>query len=184
MRIGVISDTHGTLHPRIFELFDGVDHILHAGDIGDEQILDELAAIAPLTAVAGNIDGFRCGAAREEARIQLGGLRFYLTHILERPHKLRAEVANALAKEPADVVIFGHSHLPHNEKWGGLWFFNPASAGPRRFDYPTSVGFFEKDGAGQWHAWHAALDSRSEKVLASAVHINRLSKGSFVQEEY
>lgn len=176
MKIGVISDTHGQVHPRVFELFAGVDHILHAGDIGGEDVLVELRAIAPVTAVAGNVDGFRCGEAGEEARVNLGGLRFYLTHVLDRPQRPLPAVQAALAKAPADVVIFGHSHLPHNEQRGAVWYFNPASAGPRRFDYPTSVGFFESDATGAWRAWHAGLDPRSVQVLAAGKHMNQLSR--------
>ena len=96
MRIGVISDTHGLLNPRVFELFDGVDHILHAGDIGAEDVLLALRAIAPVTAVAGNIDNFQLGDAGVDARIHLGGARFFITHILDRPHDLRPEVARSL----------------------------------------------------------------------------------------
>ncbi len=176
MRIGVISDTHGRLPARVFELFEGVEHILHAGDIGNEDILIELRAIAPVTAVAGNVDGFSCGGAGEFARVELGGMRFLLTHILDRPHRMRSEVAAELAKEPADVVVFGHSHLPHNERVGNVWFFNPASAGPRRFDYPVGVGFFEKDASGAWKARHVGLDERSETVLREGRHMNRLSR--------
>jgi putative phosphoesterase len=176
MRIGIISDTHGKLHPKVFEVFSGVDHILHAGDIGDEAVLIELRAMAPVTAVAGNIDGFRCGDAGEEARVELGGLRLFLTHILDRPQRLRPEVKKALAENPADVVVFGHSHLPHNEKRDGVWFFNPASAGPRRFDYPVSVGLFEQDALGKWSARHVGLDERSERTLEAGSHMNRLSK--------
>ena len=176
MRIGVISDTHGKLHPRVFEIFKDVDHILHAGDIGSEDILVELGAIAPVTAVAGNIDGFRCGDAGEEARVFLGGLHFYLTHVLDRPANPRREVLAALAKAPADVVVFGHSHLPHDERRDGIWYFNPASAGPRRFDYPAAVGMFEKGRDGRWHAWHVGLDERSVEVLRTATHMNRLSR--------
>ncbi|MBS2021436.1 MAG: metallophosphoesterase family protein [Deltaproteobacteria bacterium] len=177
MKIGVISDTHGKLHPGVFEAFSGVDHILHAGDIGDEDILDELKAIAPLTAVAGNIDNFRLGPAREHARVTLGGMKFFLTHILDRPQSPRAEVAALLKKEPADVVIFGHSHLPHDERIGGVWYFNPASAGPRRFDYPCSVGIIERKGTG-WVARHVGLDDRSIAVLAAGKHLNQLSRGA------
>jgi putative phosphoesterase len=176
MKIGVISDTHGLLRPEVFGVFDGVDHILHAGDIGGEDVLVELRALAPVTAVAGNVDGFRCGDAGEEARVTLGGLRFYLTHVLDRPLRPRPEVLAALTAEPVDVVVFGHSHLPHNEKRAdGRWYFNPASAGPRRFDYPVAVGFFEQDRFGQWHARHAGLDDRSDEVLRLGVHLNRLS---------
>ena len=172
MRIGVISDTHGLLRPEVFEAFKSVDHILHSGDIGGEDVLDELRAIAPVTACAGNVDGFRCGEARETARAAFGGFRFLLVHILDRPHRPRPEVLDELRREPANVVIFGHSHLPHDERVGGVWYFNPASAGPRRFDYPVSVGIFEKTGA-TWGARHVPLDARSERALAA--HMNQLS---------
>ncbi|GAC1605525.1 MAG: metallophosphoesterase family protein [Myxococcales bacterium] len=175
MRIGVISDTHGVLNPRVVDLFLGVDHILHAGDIGSEDILAELRALAPVTAVAGNIDGFRCGDAGETARVRLGGRDFFLTHIFDRPRSPLAKVSDELRRQAADVVLFGHSHLPHDERIGATWFFNPASAGPRRFDYPCAVGFFEKK-AGQWRSWHAGLDARSEAVLAAGKHRNQLSR--------
>jgi putative phosphoesterase len=182
VRIGVISDTHGLLRPEVFEAFRGVDHILHGGDIGGEDVLVELRAIAPVTACAGNVDGFHCVAtpaahpvveARETARVTLGGLRFLLVHILDRPRRPRPEVMDELRREPADVVIFGHSHLPHDERVQGVRYFNPASAGPRRFDYPVSVGIFEKAG-GKWNARHVPLDARSQGALAK--HFNQLSQ--------
>ena len=139
-RIGVIADTHGVVHPRVGDVFAGVDHILHAGDIGGEHVLDALRAIAPITTVNGNNDD---ATGEEIVRVTLGGLRVLLTHILPRPHRLDRRVVDSLRDEPADVVVFGHSHLPHNEVVGGVRYFNPSSAGPRRFDYPTSVGFFE-----------------------------------------
>lgn len=161
------------MHPRLAEVFAGVDHILHAGDIGGRDVLASVAAIAPVTAVAGNIDGFRCGDAGEEARVTLGGLRFYVTHTLPNPSRPDRRVADALQEEPADVVVFGHSHLPHNERIGDLWFFNPASAGPRRFDYPVSVGIFVRV-RGRWTARHVALDERS--VAALGTRMNQLSR--------
>jgi len=173
MRIGVLSDTHGLLRPEVVAAFEGVDHILHGGDIGGEGVLTELRALAPVTAVAGNVDGFRCGDARETARIALGGVRFFLTHILDRPHRPRSEVAAALRREPADVVVFGHSHLPHDEVVAGVRFFNPASAGPRRFDYPVSVGIFEVKRGRLAGARFVALDARSGPALAR--HMNQLS---------
>ncbi len=175
MRIGVISDTHGQLHPRVPELFAGVDHILHAGDIGGVEVLDALRALAKVTAVAGNVDGFHCDDASETARVTLDGCRFLLAHIVDRPHRPSALVQEELRRAPADVVVFGHSHLPHDERVGAVWFFNPASAGPRRFDYPCSVGFFERR-RGKWHAWHEGLDERSRAVLASGKHLNQLSR--------
>ena len=176
MRIGIISDTHGQVAPEVFTLFDGVDHILHAGDIGGEDVLVELSVLAPVTAVAGNVDGFSCGEAGEFARVELGGLRFLVTHMLERPGRMRPEVCRELAAEPADVIVFGHSHLPHNEHVDGLWLFNPASSGPRRFDYPRSVGFFERDARGEWKAWHVGLDERSQASLEQGAHLNQLSR--------
>ncbi len=172
MRIGVISDTHGILRPEVFDAFRGVDHILHSGDIGGEDVLDELRAVAPVTACAGNVDGFRCGPAGEMARVELDGLRFLLVHILDRPHQPRREVLDELKRVPADVVLFGHSHLPHDERVQGVWYFNAASAGPQRFDYPVSVGLFEK-ARGKWSARHVPLDARSKGALAA--RMNQLS---------
>ena len=176
LRIGVISDTHGLLRAEVLQAFAGVDHILHAGDIGGEDVLAELRAIAPVTAVAGNIDNFRCGDAGPEAYVTIGGLRFFLTHILDRPSRPRQEVLQALERQPADVVVFGHSHLPHDERRDGIWYFNPASAGPRRFDYPVSVGLFERDAKGGWTSQHLGLDERSRLDLAAGKHMNQLSR--------
>ncbi|HSP35673.1 MAG TPA: metallophosphoesterase family protein, partial [Thermoanaerobaculia bacterium] len=91
-------------------------------------------------------------------RVTIGGLRIVLTHILPSPHDPRDEVRDALSS--VDLVIFGHSHLPHNEVVGGVRFFNPASAGPRRFDYPVSVGIIEGT-----EVRHIALDERSKAAL-------------------
>jgi uncharacterized protein len=149
MRIGVISDTHGLVRPEVEEAFAGVDHILHAGDIGGEEVLARLGAIAPVTACAGNNDGWRCGAAGTTARIELDGLRFLLVHI-------RDDAAKELRREGADVVVFGHSHKPLDERSGGVWWFNPGSAGPRRFSLPVCVGMFERV-RGEWRSRHVPL---------------------------
>jgi putative phosphoesterase len=161
MRIGVISDTHGVVHARIAEVFRGVDAIVHAGDIGGEHVVAALEQIAPVTSVDGNVDD---GYGTNVVRTTIGELRILLTHVLPRPRKLHAHVAESLAAEPADVVIFGHSHLPHDEVVAGVRYFNPASAGPRRFDYPTSVGIFERK-RGRWNGWHVPLDERSIEAL-------------------
>lgn len=169
MRIGIISDTHGSFHPAIAEVFASVDHILHAGDIGGAHILDALRKLAPVTSVDGNNDD---ASGEEIVRTRLGSLGVLLTHILPRPHKPGPHVARSLRAEPADLVVFGHSHLPHNEIVGGVRFFNPASAGPRRFDYPKSVGILERRNGG-WEAVHIALDERSSDALEK--WMNRLS---------
>lgn len=173
MRVGIVSDTHGKLHPEMLRHFRDVDHILHAGDIGGESILEALRELAPVTAVAGNIDGFHCGDAGEFARVTLGGRAFLLTHILPRPRNPAASVRAELARERGDVVVFGHSHLPHSEVVDGVHYFNPASAGPRRFDYPVAIGMFEKRGK-VWRSRHLALDERSHEALARTM--NQLSR--------
>jgi uncharacterized protein len=160
-RIGVIADTHGLVRPEVAEIFANVDAIVHAGDVGGAHVLDALRALAPLTSVDGNNDD---ATGEEIARLTLGGLRILLTHILPRPHKPAARVVESLAREPADVVVFGHSHLPHNEVVNGIRYFNPASAGPRRFDLPVSVGLLEKKNRA-WTAIHVALDARSVDAL-------------------
>jgi uncharacterized protein len=160
-RIGVISDTHGLVHPAVPQVFANVDAIVHAGDIGGAHVLDALRALAPLTSVDGNNDD---ASGEEIARVKLGTLRLLVTHILPRPHRPAARVVDSLREEPADIVVFGHSHLPHNELVEGVRYFNPASAGPRRFDYPVSIGLFEKHGR-EWRAMHVALDERSVDAL-------------------
>jgi len=161
LRIGLIADTHGVVHPRVPELFSNVDHIIHAGDVGGAHVLHALRALAPLTYVDGNNDN---ATGEDVLRFEIGGIRVLLTHILPRVTKLAPRVAFSLRKEPADLVLFGHSHLPHNERSGSVTFFNPASAGPRRFDYPTSAGLLEKRGD-EWSVMHAALDERSVDAL-------------------
>jgi putative phosphoesterase len=159
----------------VLRAFSSVDHILHAGDIGGQDVLDQLAALAEVTAVAGNVDGFRCGEARETSRVTLGGVRFFLTHILDRPRNPRPEVRAELARAPADVVVFGHSHLPHDEVIGGVRFLNPASAGPRRFGLPVSVVLLEIVRGRVGSARFVPLDARGEDALAR--HMNQLSRG-------
>ena len=174
MRIGVISDTHGLVRPEALDALRGSDHLLHAGDIGGEDVLATLAELAPLTAVAGNNDGFRCGNAGETARVVLDGVRFFLTHILDRPRRPRPEVLAELRREPADVVVFGHSHLPHDEVLDGVRYFNPASAGPRRFSLPVSVGIIEVRRGRVVSSRLVPLDKRSESALQQ--RMNQLSR--------
>jgi len=164
--LGIISDTHGLLRPEALAALRGADHILHAGDIGGMEIIRALERIAPVTFVEGNNDS-RDGT--DVVRITVGGLRVLLTHILPRPRTPTRQVAASLRAQPADVVVFGHSHLPHNELIGGIRFFNPASAGPRRFDYPVAIGILDERGAR-----HVALDARS--VAALETRMNQLSR--------
>ena len=163
--LGIISDTHGLLREEAVAALRGADHIVHAGDIGDMQIIRALEQIAPVTYVEGNNDS-RDGT--DIVRITVGGLRLLVTHILPRPRTPHRRVLASLRGEPADVVVFGHSHLPHNEVIDGVRYFNPASAGPRRFDYPISLGIIDRRGAR-----HVALDARSVEALKK--RMNQLS---------
>ncbi|MGZ4787795.1 MAG: metallophosphoesterase family protein [Terriglobales bacterium] len=132
INIGVISDTHGLLRPEAVAALRGSDHIVHAGDIGSPEILAQLQLIAPVYAIRGNVDVEPWANAIPVTRtVELGGRKFYLIHN-------RAE----LKKTPLDVaaVIFGHSHQPLIENRGEVLYFNPGSAGPRRFKLPISLG--------------------------------------------
>jgi uncharacterized protein len=142
MRIGLISDTHGLLRPQVFDAFRGVEHILHAGDVGATKILDALEAIAPVTAVFGNTDGWEVRArVPEVAHVELGGIAAVVLH----GHLLRAATAEhaAAAHPDAGLVVFGHSHRPGIHEVGGVLTVNPGSAGPRRFRDPVTVALAE-----------------------------------------
>lgn len=131
MLIGVISDTHGLLRPEAIRALEGVERILHAGDLGSAEILPRLERIAPVEAVRGNVDtGAWAGAVPLRRDLTVGGVRIHLVHIRED-----AEPGQA------DVVIFGHSHQPLIETVDDKTWFNPGSAGPRRFRLPVSLGF-------------------------------------------
>jgi putative phosphoesterase len=135
-QLGIISDTHNFLDPQVKRLFAGVDHILHAGDIGLPWIIMELEEIAPVTAVLGNID---TGLSfRETEVIELFGRTFLLHHVVE-PHHPTDALRRRLSQVRPDIVVFGHTHRPFCEQIGPTLFLNPGSAGKRRFHTPRSV---------------------------------------------
>ena len=132
--IGVISDTHGLLRPEALAALRGVDRILHAGDVGELEVLDALRAVAPVTAVRGNVDHGAVGRAlRETEVIEIEGISIYMLHEIQKLD-LRPEAAGFR------VIVYGHSHRPLIEEKKGVVYFNPGSAGPRRFRLPVSVG--------------------------------------------
>ena len=144
MLIGVVSDTHGFYHPRVPPLLQGVEHILHAGDIGTGRIIEQLSEIAPVTAVRGNND--REGPESqfpEVETVDLGGCRIYLTHIVKVPKEGDDAGFSTYLDAGSDVVVFGHSHMAFHEQRGGLTFFNPGAAGKRRFKVVPSIGLLE-----------------------------------------
>ena len=132
-RIGVISDTHGLLRPEVLPALEGVDLIIHAGDVGDPRILDKLARLAPVHAVRGNIDRGDWAQRLPLSRmVEVGDICLYVLHRL-----------STLDLDPAAAglaaVIFGHSHSPHLESKNGVLYLNPGSAGPKRFTLPVSL---------------------------------------------
>ena len=143
MRLGVIADTHGLLRPEVFDVFRGVDHILHAGDLGPLGLLAELEALAPVTAVYGNTDGWDVRARLPQvARVELDGFRIVVTHGDQlgapTPEKLQA------AFPDAEILVFGHTHRPLLTLVDVVvTVMNPGGAGARRFDLPPSVGILE-----------------------------------------
>ncbi len=143
MRLGVISDTHGLLRPEVFDVFSGVDHILHAGDVGSASLLTDLEAIAPVTAVYGNTDGWDLRERLPQvAALELDGFNVVVTHGdqlgVPNPARLHA------AYPDAEILIFGHTHRPMLTLVDVVvTVMNPGGAGPRRFDLPASVGILE-----------------------------------------
>jgi hypothetical protein len=132
--IGVISDTHGLLRPEGIEALRGSEHIIHAGDVGSPEILEKLSRIAPVIAVRGNIDKAAWSRRLPETQVlESGGVSIYVLHDLAQLD-LKPKAAGF------SVVVSGHSHVPKQETRDGVLYFNPGSAGPRRFKLPVSLG--------------------------------------------
>src|SRR5581483_5682543 len=131
--VGIISDTHGLLRPEALTALKGSDLIIHAGDVGKPEILDELHAIAPIVAVRGNIDkGSWASKLPLTTVVEAGAVLLYVLHDL---HQLDLTPAAAGFK----IVVSGHSHKPAHEEKSGVMYLNPGSAGPRRFHLPVTV---------------------------------------------
>ncbi len=140
MLVGVISDTHGLLRPEVLAALAGVEHILHAGDVGDSRILDALRAIAPLTAIRGNIDkSGPCASLPDSEMVELGGCLLCMLHSID-DLDINAKAAGV------GMVVYGHSHQASAEMRGGLLYLNPGSAGPRRFSLPVTVALVRIEG--------------------------------------
>jgi putative phosphoesterase len=140
VKIGVISDTHGLLRPEAVAALQGSDFVIHAGDIDEPAILEKLAEIAPVTSVRGNVDrGSWAKKLPISAVLEVTGVSIYVIHnLLELD--LKPEAAGFAA------VIYGHTHVPKQEKKNGVLYFNTGSAGPQRFQLPVSVGHLVVDG--------------------------------------
>ncbi len=139
MLIGVLSDTHGLLRPELLPALADVDHIFHAGDVGDPEILTELRRIAPITAIRGNIDrSGPCASLPSTEAIELAGCLIYILHSID-DLDLHPQAASI------GVVLSGHSHKPSIEHRDGVLYLNPGSVGPRRFNLPITFALLRID---------------------------------------
>lgn len=138
MRVGVVSDTHGLVRPAVIERLQGCQAILHAGDIGKAQVLQDLAAVAPVHAIRGNVDrGPWAAEIPEQLTVTLGGRTIHLVH----------NIADLTLPGPVDVVVFGHSHKPLVDWRDDALYLNPGSIGPRRFKLPIAMALLHLEDA-------------------------------------
>jgi putative phosphoesterase len=145
MKIGVISDTHDYLDPKVPALFNGVEHILHAGDVGLPWLVLQLESIAPVTVVLGNTDH---GLSYKETEVvQLARRKFLLHHIVDLASPA-APIHRRIIRENPDVVVFGHTHKPFSEQIKSTLYLNPGYAGKPRFGLPRTVVILHCDNAG------------------------------------
>jgi putative phosphoesterase len=143
MKLGIVSDTHGLLRPEVAPALKGVDRILHLGDVGKISILDELAKIAPVTAIRGNIDSDGpCAKLAETEVVLVEGVYLYMVHDVKALH-----LDPAAAKFAA--VLSGHTHVPNFSTKKGVLYFNPGSCGPRRFELPVTIGLLTVSAHGE-----------------------------------
>jgi putative phosphoesterase len=144
MKLGIVSDTHGLLRPEVAPALKGVDRILHLGDVGKISILDELAKIAPVTAIRGNVDSDGpCAKLAETEVVLVEGVYLYMVHDVKALH-----LDPAAAKFAA--VLSGHTHVPNFSTKKGVLYFNPGSCGPRRFELPVTIGLLTVSAHGEF----------------------------------
>jgi putative phosphoesterase len=143
MKLGVISDTHGYLDPRVESIFKGVNHIFHAGDIGSPIIELELKFVAPVTVVLGNND---LGLSFKETEVITLADKKFLVHHIVNPHALSDPMKTRLRRHRPDVVIFGHTHKPFAETIDDIFFFNPGYSGKPKFGTERSVALLHLEG--------------------------------------
>ena len=145
MKIGLLSDTHGWIHPKLFDYFTDCDEIWHAGDIGDIETADKLASFKPLRAVYGNIDDATVRTAyKEHLKFKAEEVRIWITHIGGFPGNYDRRIHHSLYADPPDVFICGHSHIAKvmHDKKGGFLYINPGAAGYKGFHkFMTAIRF-------------------------------------------
>jgi putative phosphoesterase len=145
MKLGIISDTHSRLAPQVHTLFCGVDAIIHAGDIGSDDIFVELQTIAPVIAVRGNMDRHGPVSLYHEFVVTtfFDGISFFIVHDLGTPTVIKKHLLSLIRKYAPHIVVFGHTHKPYIRYIGGILYFNPGSATSGRSGTSESVGLIE-----------------------------------------
>lgn len=161
--LGVVSDTHGWLDPALLEIFKGVERILHAGDVGDEAVLTQLEAVAPLTVVRGNIDGGPLRHLPLTAVVEAGGKRVALLHIAGNPKRPGKAARELLAAERPDALIVGHSHIPVVGRVMGALWINPGAAGRQGFHDQRFAALLHVTDDGRFEMDRIDLGPRSER---------------------
>jgi uncharacterized protein len=176
IRIGVVADTHGLYDPAVEQHFLGVSEILHAGDIGNRQVIDRLKQLAKVTAVSGNVDEYEKSGFPRRRIFQRGGVTIALCHTLYEKGKMNHEAQAWLDREQPDVCVFGHSHRPTLGQHGDTVLFNPGSAGPKRFSLPRGIGMLTIEG-GQATASLIRLDDCAPRKPPSSNRAVRAKGG-------
>lgn len=161
--IGILSDTHGFLDPALVDVFADVDHIVHAGDIGNRGIIERLEDLAPVTIVKGNIDGGDLRFYSIEEIFEIAGKRIAVRHIAGSPRRPRKAARQLIARQRPDVLIVGHSHIPVVGRVDGTLWINPGAAGRQGFHQVRTAALLHIDEDGELRLERVVLGPRSEK---------------------
>lgn len=167
-RIGLVADTHGWLDPAFTTHFGEVEVILHAGDLGTAAVLDALAAIAPVVAVRGNIDGGALLDLPLETVVEIGGKRIALLHIAGSPRRPTRAARDLLERERPDLLIVGHSHIPVVGRVGGALWINPGAAGHQGFHTERTAAILTIDAGGEIQLYRVHLGPRGRSGEGSS----------------
>lgn len=159
--IGLVSDTHSWLDPELLEVFEGVDHIIHAGDIGDVAVLDRLREVAPTTAVKGNIDGGELRFLPLEEVLEIAGKRIAVLHIAGSPKRPRKAARQLIVRERPDALIVGHSHIPVVGRVDSTLWINPGAAGRQGFHHQRTAALLHVDSDGEFAMDRVVLGPRT-----------------------
>lgn len=162
--VGLISDTHSYLDPELLRVFDGVDHIIHAGDIGKSEILQELEVVAPVTAVRGNIDGGNLRFLPLEEVVEIAGKRIAVLHIAGSPKRPRKAARDLLARQWPDIIVVGHSHIPVVGRVGRTLWINPGAAGREGFHSQRYAALLHILANGELKLDRISLGSRTQSA--------------------